>query len=209
MKSRTASPRAKPIMSKTKLTRQVNYPYHQQCANEIMTVVPITRSQALDDIYHCFEMCMKDEKIGNMDSRTAESMDSYEHEEGEVLEGNARHFWGNEFIFRDPYLDDGGEIFRSVDATDANGDCGVFSDGIHEFRENTHVIFKEMFFGMMWKILPKSVDTFKKGFDGCFTKNHDGIIDIMNIVNQNEQFGTILDITIEDPKYILWTSFIA
>lgn len=175
--------------------------------HENLAGVPVTRAQALDDIYHCFELCMKGEKVGRVDS---------DEEEGKAGE-DINQFWGNEFLYRNAYLDNGREIFRSVATTadadndddddDTDDDSNVFSEGIREFREKTHVIFKETFFGMMWKILPKSANAFKKGYDGCFTKNYDGIIDKMNIVNQNEQFGTILDITIEHPKYILWTSF--
>ena len=206
MKRASSSPRVKTIVGKTKLIRQEHYNANVNVNNDNLAGVPITRSQALDDIYHCFDLCMKGERVGRVDS----------DEEEEEEEGKANEAWENEFLYRNPYLDEGREIFRLVTAptaadTDADDDTdddgNVFSEGIREFREKTHVLFKETFFGMMWKILPKSANAFKKGYDGCFTKNYDGIIDKMNIVNQNEQFGTILDITIEHPKYILWTSF--
>ena len=43
-----------------------------------------------------------------------------------------------------------------------------------QFREKTHVIFRQTEMGIMWKILPISVDYFGSGFDGSFTKDYDG-----------------------------------
>ncbi len=194
----------KSVVGKTKLTRQAHYEVTDNLAG-----VPVSQAQALDDIYYCFDMCMKGEKIrrdGDDDADDYYGGSGEERKEGDGIRGaGVEHlFWENEFMFRDPYLDHGREIIRLSAKED-----DVFAEGIREFREKTHVVFKDMFFGMMWKIMPKSesMETCRKGFDGCFTKNYDGIMEKMDIVDQNEQFGTILDITLEAPKYILWTSF--
>ena len=185
VRSSSSSSRNGCALRKTKLIRQEHY--HSILSENMILIsgVLLARSQALDDIYHCFDMCMK-------------GGDEERKEDNKVY-----CYWENEFLFRHPYLDRG----REVVAVPPDTNEGVFSEGIVEFRERTHVVFKEMFFGVMWKVLPLHVNTFKKGYDGCFTKNHDGIMDTMNIVNQYEQFGTILDITKETPAYILWTAF--
>ena len=160
-----------------------------------LTGVPITKSEALDDIYHFFDVWIK----------------GYEHEEGEIREDTNRTYWGNEFMFRDAISDQGQGVFYLVE------DYSVFSVGIDELRKNTHVVFKETSFGVMWKILPlmgqevmpPDVKTCYIGqYDGCFTRNFDGIMDKMNIVNQTELFGTFLDIAIESKTYLLWTALI-
>lgn len=43
-----------------------------------------------------------------------------------------------------------------------------------QFREKTHVIFRQTEMGIMWKIHPISITYFGSGFDGSFTKNYDG-----------------------------------
>ena len=184
-------------LSKTKLTRQAHY-------DSSFAEVNITKPEALDDIYHCFDMWMKGVSVRSV---SPDPTIGYEYEEGEIVEDTFAAmvtYWGNEFLFRDS-CSDKGEIFRLV-----NEDGLVFANGIDEFRDNTHVVFKETSFGVMWKILPLSVDTFHTGqYDGCFTKNYDGIMDRMNMVNQVELFGTFLDITIENRAYILWTALCA
>jgi len=156
------------------------------------TDIHITKQEALDNIYDCFSRWL--------------SFSQDEFEEGEIQEEKTFvTYWGNEFIFRDS-CSDKEKIFRLV-----NEDSVVFANGIDEFRDNTHVVFKETSFGVMWKILPLSVvNTFPlEQYDGCFTENYDGIIDRMNMVNQAELFGTFLDITKENRKYIVWTALCA
>lgn len=193
-------------LSKTKLTRQAHYNSSDDCnalrMAENFTEVPITKPEALDDIYHCFDRWMKGLSIR---SNSPDPI-GYEYEEGECIrECDKVTYWGNEYLFRDACSDKGRNVFRLV--YEGNR---VFADGIEEFREYTHVVFKETSFGVMWKILPLSVNTFNTGqYDGCFTKNYDGIMDRMDIVNQVDLFGTYLDIAIENRAYILWTSLCA
>ena len=177
--------------------------------NYFTSGVDISRAQALNEIYHCFEMRMKGERILRGErilKGSTYSINADDDDDDDDDDENDKHFWGNEFFFRDSFLDEGQEIFRLVCNDDVNEYGIVFSDGIREFREKTHVIFREVSFGLMWKNLPLTVSTFQKGFDGCFTENYNGIMEDMNIVNQLEQFGAFLDVTIEKPKYILWTN---
>lgn len=162
---------------KTKLTRQSHY-----CADNLAGV-QITKSEALDEIYHCLDTWINAEDIVT--------------------------YWGNEFLFRDAGSDEGRGVFYLVE------DYSVLSVGISELRKNTHVVLKETSFGVMWKILPLMGQKFMPAdvktcyigkYDGCFTRNFDGIVDKMNIVNQPELFGTFLDPTIENQSYILWTA---
>ena len=194
-------------LSKTTLARQSHYGSDDGMKGENLAGVPITKLEALDDIYHSFDMWMKGVGVRSVSPDPI----GYEYEEGEIREDTVEAmmvtYWGNEFLFRDSASDkDGnGETFRLV-----NEEGSVFSEGIEEFREKTHVVFKDTFFGVMWKILPLSVDTFHTGqYDGCFTKNYAGIMDKMNIVDQAELFGTFLDITIENRAYMLWTALCA
>ena len=167
------------VCVKPLLTRQGHY-----CANKhISRVIPILETSALDDIYNCVEKCMKGKSAG------------LSKEEDLV-------YWENEFFHRDTVRDGEREIFRLT-----GGDRGVFSEGIRQFRRNTRVVFKDISLGTMWKLLPASANTYSDRFDGCFTINDDGIKKKMDTCNQIEQFGTTFDITLENPKYILWTSF--
>lgn len=189
------------IIKKPKLIRG------EHVVQENVAGVPVVESQALDDIYYCFEMCMKGKPIHFV---------YYDYEDGEVIEEEEEEeedlvaksqYWENEFFYRDSLLDKDREIIRLVK------DDSVFSEGIADFRDKTQVVFKDIFFGIMWKILPAHDDdeantsTYNTQFDGCFTKNNDSIMDQLNIVNQDRLFGTILDISIENPLYILWTAF--
>jgi hypothetical protein len=193
-------------LSKTKLTRQSHYNSSDDCMmfDNLVAGVPITKHEALDDIYHCFEMWMKGIGVRSISPDPI----GYEYEEGEILEDEfvpMVSYWGNEFLFRDSDFDEGRETFRLVEEESL-----VYTEGIDEFRQNTHVVFKETSFGVMWKILPLSVDTFQSGqYDGCFTKNNDGIMDQMNMVDQSKLFGTFLDVTIENRTYILWSALCA
>ncbi len=112
--------------------------------------------------------------------------------------------WRNEFLFRGSGPGFGEECRGTVWLVKGSS---IFSEGIVQFRENTHVVFKDTNYGVMWKIIPKSEFLCNEVFDGCFTKNHDCIMDQMDMVNQNKQFGCFLDITIETPVFILWTTF--
>ena len=197
-------------LSKTKLTRQAHYNSSDDSISPDNFVgVPITKHEALDDIYLCFDMWVKGKGV-------FPDPVGYEYEEGEIREDTNSAmvtYWGNEFLFRDAISDKGQGVFHLVD-----DDYSVFSVGIEELRENTHVVFKETSFGVMWKILPlmgqrklpPDVETCYIGqYDGCFTRNHDSIMDMMNIVDQGDLFGTFLDITIENRTYMLWTALCA
>jgi len=180
---------------KTKLTRQAHYNSSDDMS-DTFAELPITRSEAINDIYHSFDMWMKGagtDPIG------------YEYEEGETREDTTTFvtYWGNEFLFRDAISDKGQGVFHLVE-----DDYSVYSVGIDELKENTHIVFEETCFGVMWKILPLSIDPVPEGgqYDGCFTRNHGGIQDIMNLVDQADLFGTFLDITIENRTYLLWTA---
>jgi hypothetical protein len=194
-------------LSKTKLIRQAHYNSSDDCIMaETFIEVPITKHEALDEIYHCFDMWIK--KGVSVRSVSPDPI-GYEYEEGEIREGGTFKemvtYWGNEFLFRDACADKGRNVFRLVFEGSR-----VFADGIEEFREYTHVVFQETSFGVMWKILPLSVKTFNTGqYDGCFTKNYDGIMDRMDVVNQVDLFGTFLDVTIENLAYLLWTALCA
>jgi len=137
----------------------------------------ITEEEALNQIYHCFEQM-------------------FHPKDGREKKAGEEELWRNEFLFSD-----GDERTRLVKGG------SLFSKGIVEFREKTHVVFKDTHFGVLWKIIPRSEFVCSEGFDGCFTKNDDWIMDQMSMVNQREQFGSFLDIAKETPEYLLWATF--
>lgn len=159
--------------------------------------VKITRTEATDGIYGSIDKWMKGGNVRSISPEMGYSMEREEEEEPKVT------YWGNEFIYRDSLFDQGRETFRL-----GYGDYSIFSEGITEFREKTKIFFHETSFGVMWKILPLSVDTYKQfgHYDGCFTPNYTDIFDRMNVVDQSKLFGTFLDITTENKTSILWTS---
>ena len=105
--------------------------------------------------------------------------------------------WQNEFLF---------VVSCSTDTVWLLKGSSLFSKGIVEFREKTHVVFKDTHYGVLWKIIPRSDFLCNEVFDGCFTKNDDWIMDQMSMVNQREQFGSFLDIAKETPEYLLCTT---
>ena len=160
--------------------------------------IKFTKTEALDDIYGSIEKWMKGGNVRSVSPEMGYAMEEEEDEEEPKVT-----YWGNEFLFRDSLLDQGRETFR---LTSINSP--ILSEGITEFREKTKIFFQETSFGVMWKIIPLSVDTFKQfgHFDGCFTPNYPDVFDTMNRIDQSKLFGTFLDITIENKMYILWTS---
>ena len=162
--------------------------------------IKLTKKEALDDIYGSIEKWMKGRNVRSTSPEMGYSKEREEEEEPKVT------YWGNEFLFRDSILDQGRETFRLT-----SGNSPILSEGITELREKTKIFFQETSFGVMWKMIPLSVDTFKpfEHLDGCFTPNYADIFDTMNIIDQSKLFGTFLDITIENKMYILWTSLFA
>lgn len=160
--------------------------------------IAVTEEEAVNEIYLAFEKVIDRGGIGLVGCGGCLGGGGGEDEQ------KKRRLWRNEFLVRGPSQDsgfcDGGTVWLV-----RNG--AMFSEGIAEFREKTHIVFKETFFGVMWKILPLSDIVFNEVYDGCFTKNHDFIMDHMDLVNQPEQFGGFLDVTKETRGYILWTTF--
>ena len=137
----------------------------------------ITEEEALHAIYNSFDQMIRQHPIGGEEER------------------NPR--WQNEFLLMEACT----ETVRLLK------DGSLFSKGIVEFRENTHIVFKDAPYGVLWKILPRSDLLCSEVFDGCFTRNDDWIMDQMSMVNQREQFGSFLDIAKETPEYLLWATF--
>jgi hypothetical protein len=170
--------------------------------------ISITEDAAVDEIYRCFEglLCAKCASDWIVNGR-GNSIIKNNKEEEEEADINPERFtcWQNEFLYHYSGQENVGN--GRVGLVWSAEDDSLFSEGIIQLREKTHIVFKNTNYGVLWKILPRSVISVGNVFDGCFTKNHDNIMDIMNLVNQNEQFGTFLDITKETTQYLLWTTF--
>lgn len=142
---------------------------------EYLSGVPIRKEQAVNDIYNTLDRFFSEDD-------------------------NKTYFWGNDFIFRNLHTDSITAIRYRLCA-----DASVLSEGNAEFRRKTHIVFQKACFGVLWKILPLSVTSFtKESYDGCFTKNYDGVFDRMALVNQYQVFGSAIHVFVKDAKYLLW-----
>ena len=168
--------------------------------------IPITEDDAVDEIYRCFEGLLRakceSDWIGNCGEK---SIINNNKEEDADINPDRFTCWQNEFLYHYSGQENIGD--GRIGLVWCAEDGSLFSEGIFQLREKTHIVFKNTNYGVLWKILPRSVISVGNVFDGCFTKNHDDIMDMMNLVNQNEQFGTFLDITKETTQYLLWTTF--
>lgn len=168
--------------------------------NVTLPGIAVTEEEAVNEIYLAFKKLI--DGGGGIGSSGCLGVVGRGREDEQ--EQTKHRIWRNEFLVRGPGQDSG---FGAGGTIWSVRDGCMFSEGIAEFREKTHIVFKETFFGVMWKILPRSDIVFNEVYDGCFTKNHDYIMDHMDLVNQPEQFGCFLDVTKETKGYILWTTF--